>query len=310
MRIDRMLAITILLLNRKRVTARELAERFEVSIRTVYRDLDAINLAGIPIISYPGNEGGYCLMDNFKVDRQFLTVKDMVSIISALKGINLSLEDQQLNTTLDKIRSLVPKHRIDEIDSSVEQVVIDAMPWGGEKAQKEKMKLLHKAIIDLSLVSFTYTNAKGERMERKVEPMTLIFKGYGWYLFAFCLNRNDFRMFRLSRIRDLERLDQEFIRKNRSYSDFLEPFMPPTRQVDVVLRFSPESRTMVEDYFSHEEIQVQSDGNMIVKTKFSDESWLYPYVLSYGERVEVLEPSHIRDKVKEKIKKILAQYQH
>ncbi len=103
MRIDRMLAITVMLLNRDRISARELAERFEVSVRTVYRDIDAINMAGIPVISYPGNEGGFGIMENFRLDRQLLTLNDMLTILAALKGIDTGLIHKEVGSAIENL---------------------------------------------------------------------------------------------------------------------------------------------------------------------------------------------------------------
>ena len=136
MRIDRMLAITVMMLNRDRISARELAERFEVSIRTIYRDIEAINLAGIPVISYPGNNGGFGIMDNYKIDRQVLSLKDMLSILSALKAISSSLEFSELDNAIEKINSLVPRGKTGQKNLFAEQFVVDILPWGFRKRQK------------------------------------------------------------------------------------------------------------------------------------------------------------------------------
>lgn len=304
-----MLAITILLLNRGRITARELAEKFEVSIRTVYRDLDAINLAGIPIMSYPGNEGGYCLMENFKIDRQFLTLKDMSGIISALHGINITLDDKQLNNTMEKIKSLLPKNRTAEQNSSMEQIIIDVLPWGGGEKQKSNMKLIHKAIIDSTVIECLYTNNKRESIVRKIEPMTLVFKGYGWYLFGYCLIKDDYRIFRLTRMKQLRSLDTRFVRKSKLYTEILTHKKDSSNQISLILKFSKEVKIWVEDYFFEEEIFVKPDGAIIVETNLIDEQWIYPMLLSYGENVEVIEPESIRKEIIKKIKKIQSIYQ-
>ena len=118
MRIERMLSITILLLSRDRVSARELAKRFEVSVRTIYRDMDAINVAGIPIISYPGSDGGFGIIEGFKLDRQIFTTRDMVSILSPLEGINRALNSEPITQVIDKIHSLIPSNERVDVKSS------------------------------------------------------------------------------------------------------------------------------------------------------------------------------------------------
>jgi predicted DNA-binding transcriptional regulator YafY len=130
MRIDRMLAITVMLLNRDRINARELAEKFEVSVRTVYRDIDAINMAGIPVISFPGNEGGFGIMEHFRLDRQLLTLNDMLTILTALKGIDTGLIHKEVESAIEKITNLVPKEKADQAEQFFNQMVIDVVPYG------------------------------------------------------------------------------------------------------------------------------------------------------------------------------------
>jgi predicted DNA-binding transcriptional regulator YafY len=312
MRIDRMLSITVMLLNKDRISARELAEKFEVSIRTIYRDIEAINLAGIPVISYQGNNGGFGIMENYKIDRQVLTLKDMLAIISALKGINITLEDRELDTAIEKISSLVPKDKTEDLNRHLEQFIIDILPWGYGKKQKDQIKVIHDSIISNRLLIFVYRNAKGEVIERIVEPMTLVFKGYCWFLFSYCLIRKDFRIFRLSRMRNIRLLDKGFIRREASFQDYYQESINPdggkVKMAHLVLKFSPEVRFRVEDCFDEEQIRIQDNGDLIVRVSFPEDQWVYSMILSYGENVVVLEPGHIREIILKKVNKIQGIY--
>lgn len=305
MRIDRMLAIIVLMLNKNRITARELADKFEVSVRTIYRDLEAVNMSGIPLISYSGNNGGFGIMENYKIDRQILTFNDMLSILSALKGLNTTLENKELDTAINKISSLVPKDKTEHLKMHLEQIVIDILPWGYRKTEKENFKLIHQATINNKLLQFIYQNSRGEKIQRKVEPMTLLFKGYAWYLFAYCLVRKDFRIFRFSRMKKLKILEQTFIRRDRTYQEFMEPENSNMKMVKVTLKFSPGIRNKVEEYFYEDQITLEKDGHSIVKISLPDDDWLYSMILNYGENVEVLEPASIRRGIHEKAKLIM-----
>ena len=117
MRIDRMLAIVVLLLNRKTITAKELADRFEVSLRTIYRDIDAVNEAGIPVLSNQGSGGGFSIMENYRLNHQFLSLENSRAIIAALKGVNTALQDREVEMAMEKIRSLIPAEKAPELDS-------------------------------------------------------------------------------------------------------------------------------------------------------------------------------------------------
>lgn len=303
MRIDRLLAITIILLNRQKVTARELATHFEVSVRTIYRDIDAIDLAGIPIISYPGNNGGFGVMENYKLERQVLSINDMLSILTTLKGISSSLDNTEINKTIAKVSSLIPQEAAYNYS---EQFAIDILPWGYRERQKKYLQTIHQNIRQNNLLRFDYCNSKGEYLKRTIEPMTLLFKGYAWYLFAYCRLRQDYRLFRISRIHNLVNLNKTFIRKDKSYQEFL--FFEDKNLVSIELIFSPNARARVEDHFTREQIQKQTDGTMIVRAAFPDDEWIISFILSFGDDVEVLKPDYMRKNIINKIKKILQSY--
>ena len=309
MRIDRLLSITILMLNKDRVTARELSDKFEVSIRTIYRDLDALLLAGIPVMSYQGNEGGYGLIDNYKIDRQILSINEMLSILTSLQSVNTSLEDKQYDSAIEKIKSLVPEDRKKDINNHMEQIILDFLPWGSNKRQKFNLSEVHKAIVSSRIIEFSYINNKGEKLTRKAEPMTLFFRGYGWYLFAYCLLKKDFRVFRLTRLKNLKILNKSFTRRSKSYKDMNLPESSPGREIKLKIKFNNQVRVWVEDSFDDNEIDESSGSFLMVNTTIEEDNWIYPWILSFGENAEILEPKHIRNKIGEISKKINKKYQ-
>ncbi len=304
-----MLAITVLLLNRKRISAKELSERFEVSVRTIYRDIEAINMAGIPVISYPGNNGGFGIMDNYKFDRQVMTLNDMVAILSALKGVSGAIDSRNLDSAIEKITSVFPREASHASEGMAEQLIIDILPWGYRKRQRDVLQEIQKAIQQCRELTFLYRNARGESVTRTVEPMTLILKGFAWYLFAYCTLKDDYRIFRLSRISELEPPGREFVRKNASYKDYMKEDEAPPSMVDLLLRFMPPVRHRVEDYFDPEVIHEQEDGSLLVRVSFPEDEWVYSHLLSYGENLKVEEPLHVRIILQQKAKKIAALYQ-
>lgn len=309
MRIDRMLGIVVLLLNRDKISAKHLSERFEVSVRTIYRDIEAINMAGIPIVSFQGNNGGYGIMENYRVDRQVLTIEDMTSIITALKGVGASLGDNDLDNIAEKILSLVPYDKMDKIKKYSEEIAIDITPWGFKQKSREHFKILQQAITENKLVEFKYRNTKGETLKRTVEPMTLILKSYAWYLFGFCKVRNDYRLFRLSRMDELNAKNEKFERKSISYKDYFGA-EDTSNWINIVLKFSPEVRIRVEEYFEESTVKFTSDGSMIVSVLYPEDEWVYSTILGFGEHVEVLQPEHIRQNILKKAKNICAVYKH
>ncbi|MDM7925643.1 MAG: YafY family protein [bacterium] len=308
MRIDRLLGITVLLLNRDRIAARELAERFGVSVRTVYRDLDTINSAGIPVVSHAGNQGGYGILDTFRIDRQVLTFEDVVSLVSTLRAVNSALENRELDAAVEKIANLLPRRGEDALSRVSERVVIDILPMGYTKKQKDRLADVHRAVSEQRLIRFAYCNNRGESTVRTVEPMTLVFKGSAWYLFAFCRLKSAYRLFRLSRMSDPEVLDGTFERREESFRDVFASDPAGPNLVELELRFSPAVRVRVEDFFDPEQIRTDEVGRLLVGAVFPEDEWVYSFLLGFGEHLEVLSPERIRNLLAEKAGKIQALY--
>ncbi len=307
MKIDRLLAITVMLLNRRRATARELADHFAVSVRTIYRDIESINAAGIPIVSYQGHEGGFCIMDNYKLNRQLLTFQDMLSILTALKGVNTTLRDRDLHNAIEKIQSLIPDEKEPDYARHADQFVMEILPWGCGDLQQERIQKIYASIAESKQLSFTYRDMKRHVSRRTVEPMTLVFKPPGWYLFAFCLKRNDYRVFKLSRMREVRPLEQTFTRKETTYHQFFAPDYDKRPTVAITLKFYPPLSQSLDEWFQ-EKPRYHPDGSAIIVFTMPADEWVYSLILSFGEYVEVLSPAHIREKVAAKTKKMVDRY--
>lgn len=309
MKLERLLAIIVLLLNRGRVTAKELAEYFEVSPRTIYRDIETINQAGIPVVAYQGGNGGFGIMDTYKVDRHLLTPEEMGAIVTALRGVNTTLKDRKLTDIMEKMEGLIARGQKEELKQLDERLVIDFSPWVGSKLMRERVNLLKVAIEGEKLVQFEYTDAEGVLRERCIEPMTLVLKGYSWYLYGFCRMREDYRLFRLSRMKGLRCLNERFIRRVKGFEGFAwgEP-VETRRLIELVMRFSPRVRVRVEDYFDAENIETAPDGTMLVRVRYHEDDWVYGMLLSYGNDVEVLEPPHLREIISRKAEEIVEVY--
>jgi predicted DNA-binding transcriptional regulator YafY len=307
MKIDRLLSIVILLLNRDRVSAVRLAEMFEVSVRTIYRDIDSINLAGIPIISYPGNRGGFGIAENYRLDSSVLSLKDMGTILSALKGIQNAMDDKDLDGVIEKIASLVPGRGTDAGTPHEDLFVVDVIPWGYRDRQKKVLKTIHSAVYQHRQLEFDYKNSKGETNRRTVEPMTIVFKGYAWYLFAYCRLRHDFRVFRLSRLKNVALPGKGFIRKQADYRAYMEP-VQVAPNIDLHLRFHSSSQYIVEEYFTDSQIINIKNDRIDVHCSFPKDEWVYSFLLGFGDQVEVIGPDEVRNTLEKKLNKIQSLY--
>ncbi|MCS7459089.1 YafY family transcriptional regulator [Paenibacillus doosanensis] len=310
MKLDRLLAITMLLLNRKRVGAQELAERFEVSLRTVYRDLETLNQAGIPIVSYAGASGGYEIMDQYRLDRQFLSLEELQSIVIGLKGVRSSLDEQEIGGLLDKVGALLSRTEQGALAQMSQQMIIDMNPWHGGKADKEKLGILREAARSTKLIRFSYTDSQGESSERRCEPMSVVLKGYVWYLYGYCLLREDYRVFRLSRIEELHVLSETFVRRPKTLEQLGYGWnrSPDTAKIRLVLQFQPRMKPRVQDYYRDADIVTQPDGTLLVTTEQPDEPWLYNMLLSSGTDVKIIEPDSVAQSIREIAQKIVEMY--
>jgi predicted DNA-binding transcriptional regulator YafY len=311
MKLDRLLAITMLLLNRKRISAKEMSERFEVSLRTIYRDVETIQYAGIPVVSYAGASGGYEIMDRYRLERQFLSLEELHSIVIALRGIKATMDDRDIGLLLDKVGALMAKPEQVSLDEASERLVIDINPWNSGQEDKEKLAGLREAIRDNRVIRFAYTNGEGDQSSRTCEPMRLVLKGYVWYVYGYCLLREDFRIFRLSRVRDLELTHDTFVRRPEPSADDTLRWERGTGSqgtVDLVLLFAAKMRARVEDNYGSDRIENRPDGTMLVKVSQPDEPWLYGFLLGFGADLKVMSPSEVAARMREKALEIAKLY--
>jgi len=295
-KIDRLVSILVILLRRERVQAKELAEMFEVSVRTILRDVEAINLAGIPIVTYQGANGGIGIAEGYRLDKSVLSDDDMAAIIATLKGVSATMPDSRYEVLMEKLKNPLSSAQLDRLDLKTKQMIIDLSPWGGNEPLKEKTVHLRQAIDHHNEVEFVYLDAEGARTRRSVEPYSLILKGQNWYLYAWCLLRQDFRLFKLSRMKELLITDKTY--PAREIPDEQYPWegewQNNTGMLELELVFEPEMENVVEEYFGADMIE-PGDGKIMVKICLPENNWTYGWLLSFGNTVEVINPTHIRN---------------
>lgn len=298
MKENRYFQMIYLLLDKGQMTAPELADYFEVSIRTIYRDIDILSSAGIPIYATQGKGGGIAIQDSYVLKKSLLSEQEQKQILMALQGIRV-LEDEQINMLLSKLSGVFQRQQGNWLE-------IDFSTWTKSGAGKHNFQLLQSAIWKSRIVSFSYYSGKGEQTKRIIEPHKLVFKTSDWYLYGYCTLRKDFRFFKLTRIRDLKLQDAEFMRETPEHIfERLDEFEMKT--VQVTLLFDAGMSHEVFEKFD-EEVSEQEDGSLLVTTILPDNELLYSYVLSCRERVEVLSPPYVRDNVRKRVRKMLEIY--
>lgn len=210
MKIDRLVSIIMILLDKERIGAQELADMFEVSPRTIYRDIDAINMAGIPIHATSGVGGGFEIMQNYKIDKKVFSVADISAILMGLSSLSNMIRGNELVNALAKVKSFIPADRAKDIELKVNQIYIDLSPWMGNGNIQLYLEIVKAALQENKLLSFEYIAHHGNKTIRTVEPYQLVLKSSHWYLHGYCHKRNDFRMFRLSRMSNLQIQERTF----------------------------------------------------------------------------------------------------
>lgn len=290
--------MTYLLLSRRSMTAKEFAERFEVSERTVYRDVDALSAAGIPVYTAKGKGGGIRLLDNFVLDRSVLSEAEQGEILSALRGLSAVRMPDMDRSILEKLGGIFHKETANWVD-------IDFTGWEGSQ-ERDWFPLLKEAVLQNRVIQFDYFSSTGEQFGRVAEPLRLVFKGRGWYLYAFCRTRGAERLFKLTRMKNLLVTQERFERTAPDKLPFSEPY--PHKMFLLKLRLDASCAFRVYDEFSSEQITRSPDGSFLVNVEFPPGEWVYGYLLTFGGAVTVLEPEEIRSELVLRLQNALKNY--
>ncbi|MGP0586212.1 helix-turn-helix transcriptional regulator [Paenibacillus timonensis] len=303
MKLERLISIIYKLLNHDVLSAALLAEEFQVSQRTIYRDIDVLCAAGFPVVAYQGTKGGYGIMDGYKMDRSLLGTYDVASLITVLNSLSSVFEDERAQGTIERLQTIEREYRTPSlsVDLETRRTALGVLPS------------LRSAITQRNLVRFEYINAQNERRTRELEPLRLRFKFGNWYVYGYCRSRQDYREFRLSRMLNVLLTQETFephpeaLELNANDQKAWEGQME-----DVVIRVHPEALADVMDQFQLAEKQFHDDGSMTVRIPVHqplNARWLWSILLSFGSGAEVLEPLELRDIVKEQLQRALQLYE-
>ncbi|WP_028043206.1 helix-turn-helix transcriptional regulator [Candidatus Stoquefichus massiliensis] len=295
----RLFEILYYLIDVKQTTAQQLAERFEVSVRTIYRDLDRLLVAGIPIQTSQGVGGGVSIDSHFVLDKTLLNHQEQEQILSALQGLS-SLHINEYQDLLGRMQNIFQKNSQDWIE-------VDFTSWHQDSEMNDKFHQMKEVILKHQIISFDYINIHGEPSHRTVFPLKIFFKGNAWYLQAYEKSRSVYRTYKLTRMHHID------IKENFFDINILEE-QPPIRayheetcMIGVVFRFQKYLGSFVYDEFEYKDIEEKEDC-YIVRTQVPEHQWLLSFVLSFGSGVEIIEPIELREKLKDEIKKIMKLY--
>jgi len=301
MKLNRLLEMTMILMNKRNTTASELAARFGVSTRTIYRDIDALSASGVPVYAARGANGGISILEEYTINRAVLSDSEKESILFALKTLQ-STKYPEIDFVLEKLGGIFKNTVTDWIS-------VDFAPWGSNPNANNKFTDIKTAILQSRVIEIDYINSNNQKSSRIIEPIRLIFKSKAWYLWGFCRKKQAYRTFRISRIKRVEIKNETFdrsklhvVKENSVETEKEKPI------IHVVLQFSEEALYRLYDDFDDELIRDNCDGSYVLEADLPEDEWLYGYILSFGSFVKVLEPQRLRKIIKERSKKILEFY--
>lgn len=297
MKDNRLFRILYYILEKGKVTANELADKFEVSVRTIYRDIDSISSAGIPIYALQGKGGGIEIAEDFVLSKSLLSENEKQQIMSALQGLD--------NTTIQRENELLTKLSALFKMKNTSWIEVDFNNWQNNKMYEKTFEDIKSAVLSKKIISFTYFSSNEKETDRSVKPVRLLFKSQDWYLYALCLLRNDFRYFKLSRIKNLEIHTEKF---DGNFEDVkLKKETPHENTVNIKVKFDRKVAFRVYDELNGE-ITEDNDGNLYTEIEIPNDYNLYNYIFSFGDEAEVLEPEEVRMQIKKMINKMAEKY--
>lgn len=289
---SRLFKILYHLLEKGRVTAPELAERFEVSVRTIYRDIDALSEAGIPVYAEAGRNGGIYLLEDFVLNKALLSEKEKQEILASIQSLSAVGAPYNKNM-LTKLSALFKVTSEDWMEA-------DFSRWGEKLRDNEKFEIVKSAVIRHKAMRILYEGSYQGDSERIIYPLKLMYKAKEWYIKAFCTWKQDFRIFKLTRMIEWEVLDKEF--EPMTFPEYEEE--PEQMGNTIVLRFSKETAYRVFDEFDMSQVTRLEDGDLRVEANMPEDEWLIGYVLSFGTQVDVIEPLYLREVIAKRAKEI------
>ncbi|MDF2845869.1 MAG: DNA-binding transcriptional regulator [Herbinix sp.] len=299
MKIDRLIGILTVLLQNNKVTAPMLAERFEVSRRTIMRDIDTLNQAGIPIVTTQGGDGGIAIMEGYKINKSVLTTDEMQNLVAAIKGLDSVSKTSNFENLMMK---LAPENKA--MISLADSVIID-LSSHYKDSLSEKIALIKQAISEHKIIGFDYYYQKGET-QRKIEPYFIEFRWNSWYVFGWCCGRQDFRRFKLNRLWELILLNENYKARPipADKANAVDSF-PDELSLHILFDKSVRFR-LIEDYGLN--CYEETEKGLFLNLNYTNKEYVFSWLLGFGDKAEIIAPQDMRDEFAELAKNIARKY--
>ena len=292
MKESRLFKIVYYILENGRITAPELAEKFEVSVRTIYRDIDVISSAGIPIYVTTGRNGGIQILENYVLDKALFSEKEKQDILAALQSVSVvsNTYEKDMLTKLSALFNI----------NSDNWFEVDFSRWGSKAQDNTTFELLKNAVISHKALCIMYVNSYGKKSQRKIYPLKMMYRAKEWYVKSYCVDKADFRIFKFNRILEIQMLSEEFV--PMEYPKSTDE--PKQSYNKISLCFPKEMAYRVYDEFEGNEIEEMKNGDLMVSSEMPEDNWLIGYLLSFGTQVTVIEPTYLKKFLSDEAKKI------
>lgn len=308
MKIDRLISIIMILLEHKKISANRLAEMFEVTARTIYRDVEAISMAGIPIVAYPGINGGIAIMEEYKIEKKLFTISDITALLMGLGSIHSTMSSEEILNTIAKVKGLVPVEQMRDIELRSNQITVDHTPWFGNKNLRVDIDDIKTALNEKRFISFDYSDQRDKKSKRKIEPYRLVLKNSNWYLQGYCITRQDFRTFKLSRLSSFELHEENFTPREFDYKALDSSDKFEKNRITIKLLVDVSLREFMIEFCGEENVKSCENNKLLVNFPFIEDELWYSNLLRFGDKCECLEPEHVRLEVIRRIENLMKNY--
>ncbi len=289
MKLDRLIGILSVLLQQEKITAPELAERFEVSRRTINRDIEDLCKAGIPVLTTQGAGGGICIMEGYRMDRTILTSKDMQMILAGLRSLDSVSGSRYYGQLMEKLQA-----GSSDFVRGRDSLLIDLSSWYKDSLAP-KISVIQDAIEERKKLSFCYYGPGGDSI-RLIEPYYLIFKWSSWYVWGWCQERKDFRLFKLNRMDRVGKEEERFEAREIPMPDLSNERIFPGR-VKVKAVFEAEMKWRLVEEFGPRCFEETENGKLLFQADYTDAGHMVRWLLTFGEKVKVTEPEEVRQEL-------------
>ena len=308
MKFERLLDVLFELLSKKSVTATFLADKLEVSVRSIYRYVENLEAAGVPIYTTRGKNGGFHIVDTYRLSATFMTKEEFDGVINSLTAIANGVPDKTLESAINKLKATVKKE-YSGFDVKGGNLIIDGGPWGDTVGYKTKLSVIAKSLSETKELFIRYHDRNGTVTERTIQPHIIVFKQGIWYVYAYCRLRKEFRFFKTGRIENAYILSTTFERKDLSEMDLPLDFWHNSVEAEnVIMEINGKVVSDVEEWLGVENVKSAANGKFIANVSLPFDDGLVSKIMSYGNGLKVIAPERLKDKIKATALSVAEQY--